>query len=285
MSHSIRRLPASFPLWWLCLLLTFSCVEAVAQSPVARILLRDVVGEVTILNADGSQEVGESGMTVDPTDRVRTGADSRGVLLFSNGVHLSLQPESELVVERFARRSAPPPPPGIKETGASDTRLRLNYGQVVGQVDKLRDESRFEVATPVGVAGIRGTRFVLTLTRNDDGTFTGFLGVTEGLVEFTLSGANAAAASSFVGPGQQVEVTGEVDANGDVQVTQFSGIEGLEPEVQDAIETAVETIIQEVQATPPPGPSNTSGSNNPPPPPPAEPILYNERGGGSPAES
>ncbi|MDP0500007.1 MAG: FecR domain-containing protein [Verrucomicrobiota bacterium JB022] len=252
------------------------CVGVAAQTPITRILLGGVSGEVTVFKADGSQAAGRSGMLLQGSDRVRTGTTATGVLLFSNGIRVQLQPDSELVIEQFTRSSAAPPPASTsQEEGRSETRLRLNYGQVVGQVDKLREDSSFEVVTPVGIAGIRGTQFVVTLTRNGDGTFTASLGVKEGLVEFRLAGAGAAAAATLVGANQQVQVSGEVGANGEVRILNFSGLQGLTPEALQRIEAGVAVIVQQIRG------AQGTRTNPTAPPPPPEPQVYTERGSGS----
>ncbi|MDE3068363.1 MAG: FecR domain-containing protein [Verrucomicrobiota bacterium] len=55
---------------------------------------------------------------------------------------------------------------------ATDTELDLRAGKVFGNVKKLSAMSRFEIKTPTGVAGIRGTAFTLSV----DGTVTVYSG-------------------------------------------------------------------------------------------------------------
>jgi len=45
------------------------------------------------------------------------------------------------------------------ESSKSDTNLELESGTVLIDVPKLKKESKFEVTTPLGIAGVRGTRF------------------------------------------------------------------------------------------------------------------------------
>jgi len=53
------------------------------------------------------------------------------------------------------------------DTGADaviDTQLNLTKGTLIGSVRKLAAASRYEIKTPAGVAGIRGTDYVITHT-------------------------------------------------------------------------------------------------------------------------
>lgn len=53
------------------------------------------------------------------------------------------------------------------DTGADaviETQLNLTKGTLIGDVRKLAAASRYEIKTPAGVAGIRGTQYVITHT-------------------------------------------------------------------------------------------------------------------------
>jgi hypothetical protein len=54
----------------------------------------------------------------------------------------------------------------------SDTSLKLDAGTAMGQVRKLSANSRYEIETPNGVAGIRGTDWVISVVAHPDGSFT-----------------------------------------------------------------------------------------------------------------
>ena len=45
------------------------------------------------------------------------------------------------------------------ESSKSDTNLDLESGTLLVDVPTLKRESKFEVKTPLGIAGVRGTRF------------------------------------------------------------------------------------------------------------------------------
>lgn len=57
--------------------------------------------------------------------------------------------------------------------GAGDTETQLNVrsGEVTGRIKKLSKASHFDIKTPNGIAGIRGTDFSIRVEKLPDGTF------------------------------------------------------------------------------------------------------------------
>ncbi len=104
---------------------------------------------------------------------------------------------------------------------ASDTELDLRQGTIFGSVKKLSAASQYLVKTPNGIAGIRGTTFVLSAS--------GVITVTDGsCVISVVSGGQTI--TQTVGAGQQFNpATGQVTT----LTTQ---------ELSNAQDTAVETI-------------------------------------------
>ena len=87
------------------------------------------------------------------------------MLVFSNGSTVNLAQDSHLAIDQFLQD---PFGQEIKvadlkgEPSTSHTKLNLTYGELVGNVKKLKGDSSFLVQTPVGAAGIRGTTFMIT---------------------------------------------------------------------------------------------------------------------------
>ena len=69
---------------------------------------------------------------------------------------------------------------GTMREGDRDTYLNLQSGEILGNVKKISGNSRYEIETPHGVAGIRGTDFQITIALAPDGrylvTFTSVTG-------------------------------------------------------------------------------------------------------------
>jgi hypothetical protein len=66
--------------------------------------------------------------------------------------------------------------------GDSETMLDLKNGLILGSVKKISKDSHYEVNTPRGVAGIRGTDFEAIVTVNPDGSVTITIGSITGTV-------------------------------------------------------------------------------------------------------
>jgi hypothetical protein len=105
---------------------------------------------------------------------IRTGANS-GCDLSVNGLSsaVRLGPDSTLGITDMTRTSS-------SADADRDTMLDLQQGSILGNVKKLSANSRYEIRTPHGVAGIRGTDFNITAILQPDGhyvvTFTSITG-------------------------------------------------------------------------------------------------------------
>jgi sulfatase modifying factor 1 len=121
---------------------------------------------------------------------ILTGSDSSVDLLFENGVVLQVQPNTEFSIDKF--QLDPFNADGLdyknltNEPTTSVTQMKLDAGTILASSKKLKDGSRFEIITPIGTCGIRGTRFFVQ-TEKLKGSSTAMVGVAEGLVEFTTS--------------------------------------------------------------------------------------------------
>lgn len=135
-----------------------------------------------IVMPDGSSPPVKVGERIPAGSVLTTPADSSLALLFANGAVVVLEPRSELRITRFrSLDSLPTTLPGSLRTEAekspSTTKLHLDSGLLFLDVPALKPGSRFEVSTPVGFAGIRGTRFYVRAMEK-----RAAVGVAEGLV-------------------------------------------------------------------------------------------------------
>jgi len=73
-----------------------------------------------------------------------------------------------------------------EEPTKSHTKLRMTYGELVGNVKHLNAKSTFDVQTPVGAAGIRGTTFRLVYRPSGNGQAFFTLSTASGTVIFRL---------------------------------------------------------------------------------------------------
>jgi FecR protein len=94
----------------------------------------------------------------------------------------------------------------------SDTELDLRQGKIFGNVKKLSAASQFLIKIPNGVAGVRGTTFVLSA----DGTLT----VTDGSVVLSVVGSDGKTYTETLGPGDQFNpTTGQITHLTDQELT------------------------------------------------------------------
>lgn len=220
---------------------------------------------------------------------INTDRNSSVVLVFSNGATLNLAQDSVLTIDEFTQD-----PFGddisvsqlSAEPTASQTRLNLSRGELVGNVKKLNYDagSRFDIQTPVGAAGIRGTTFRIVF--RPDGTGKAFFSLTtvEGNVVLAAGSVNLPADTSVLG-NQEVEVLIDVKVDPTTGALTLS-VDGATPVVivRDASTINLTNISQVVQQiaeasaqaafnpptrTDPPAPT-TPPATEPPPPPPAD---------------
>ncbi len=92
-----------------------------------------------------------AGQTLQPGDRLRTGAQSSLSLRFADGSRLLVVPQSSVTLEHLLVYG---------RSGIVDSRVRVNEGSVDTQVQPNADRSpAFEVRTPAVNLGVRGTDF------------------------------------------------------------------------------------------------------------------------------
>lgn len=131
---------------------------------------------------DDTITVVTEGMALPVGARLVTGPESGVVVVLANGASFRLGENTEVQLAKFVQA----PFPGVlrkgeEEPSESQTAIRLRRGELTNRVRKLQAGSTWEVQTPLGVAGVRGTVFRVTFDP-EKGTFE--LVVTEGEVGF-----------------------------------------------------------------------------------------------------
>lgn len=144
------------------------------------------------------------------------------VLSFSNGTNLVMQRGADLYIETLRQE---PYDEALGAYGAlqadpsrSETRIFLSEGAVLGHVKQLRSDSVFRVETPIGTAGIRGTRFRVSLSMVE-GRLAMVLANLDGSVvlerSFTLDTGEVVEDEIAVPEGESIEYIVEVDIETD----------------------------------------------------------------------
>ena len=120
---------------------------------------------------------------------VKTGANAKVVLLLSNGTVSTLKSDSTLNIKKFTQSKFDPGATKLSELegepSSSDVIIDLNIGDMVVDIKKLDKKSSFNIESPVGTAGIRGTRVGMNIQQAPGGGFTSKVTVPEGTIAFT----------------------------------------------------------------------------------------------------
>lgn len=108
-------------------------------------------------------------------DVIKTSAKSKANIMLDDGTVLKLGPSSELSLANYDYSDK-----------ARQTDLKLDSGSVALKVTKLTKDSKFNVKTVTAVAGVRGTKFFMSVNDNKDVD----VAVYDGKVEVTNSLTN-----------------------------------------------------------------------------------------------
>ena len=129
-----------------------------AATQTGKAVVRAVRGQAKYSSGGGVWVPLKVGTALQPGASIQTGAESTvDLFLGQNGPVVRVTPDTTLGFDKLA----------FTDTGSDrviDTQLNLKSGRILGNVKKLASASRYEIKTPIGVAGIRGTDFDVTVT-------------------------------------------------------------------------------------------------------------------------
>ena len=175
-------------------LLCFLSAQAWGIQSKGAIIIASMEGEVSVTNNEtgvalSADRVKVGGLIFDG-HTVSTGPASKAVLLFSSGTITTLKADSVLNIKKFAQEKFDPKAAGKlgerkDEPSPSETVIDLNLGDMVVDVKKLKKESSFNIDSPVGTAGIRGTVPAIQVLKLPDGGFTQNTSMLRGEIAFT----------------------------------------------------------------------------------------------------
>jgi len=162
-----------------------------------------VVGNVRVIKVTGSsaQHLGPTGKKtplkegefLQQGSKILTGRDSTVSLVFENGASVQIEPSSQFSIDQFVQDPFNSDNLDYRTVDQAPTRsvtkLSISEGEMIFNVAKQKSGSTFNITTPVGVAGIRGT--------SGSAGSQGF-GLATGSASFTPSGG----APTNIGAGQ-----------------------------------------------------------------------------------
>lgn len=165
--------------------------SATATALPGRAEVKKVTGQATVSKQSGTSQSITVGMVLGAGDTVSTGAGSTVDLdLGINGEFLQVEPDSTLNLDTLEIANV--------SKREITTRISVPKGTVTGAIaNKLSLASKYEIRTPAGVAGIRGTKWrvyvppglTLAQAAQNTGRSNFRLIVTEGSVTFTPPGS------------------------------------------------------------------------------------------------
>ena len=130
------------------------------------VILAEKTEPVTFFGVD-NQPLGKNstipGALLPDGATVQTGANGTVLLLLSNGTVVTVTENSKMKVSSFVQE--PFDDKGLsvgdlkEEPSSSSVLVDLEVGDLVVKTKKLNKKSNFEISSPVGTAGIRGTQF------------------------------------------------------------------------------------------------------------------------------
>ena len=126
--------------------------------------VRTVMGIATYNSGGGAMTL-KPNMELEAGTTISTGPDSV-VYLNVNGLSSSvrIQADTTMSIPQMERI-------GSAREGDTETTLDIKLGSILGQVKKVSGNSTYEIKTPHGVAGIRGTDFEVQVQQLPDGKY------------------------------------------------------------------------------------------------------------------
>ena len=156
-------------------------------------------GKVEFVYSTGAISNLKQGMFIQQGSKIVTDKNETVDLVFENGSVLQIKPDTEFYIDQFEQ--APFDHRGFtyykpsNEPASSQIKLSVAEGTIEVDVAKLKKESRYQVFTPLGSAGIRGTSFFLSSQKGNQNAPVS-IGVAEGRVQFTTAAGDSRSVSA-----------------------------------------------------------------------------------------
>jgi hypothetical protein len=177
--------------------------------PKGAIIIAGLEGQVSVINNLTNiplppEKVKPGGILFDG-HTIKTGPASKIILLLTNGTITTLKPETSLNFKKFTQEKFDTSKTKLNELkgepSKSTTIMDIEFGDLVVDVKKLDKESSFNIESPVGTAGIRGTVPAISVAKLPDGGFTQTTSMLRGEIAFTPKGGGL---PTLLGPGQSL---------------------------------------------------------------------------------
>jgi hypothetical protein len=141
-----------------CVVVGAWVVSSMQAAEAGKAVVRSIRGKAQYLESGGQWLELKVGQVLKAGSTVRTASDSHADLFMDeNGPVVRLVENTTLGLDKL----------NYTTTGVDtiiETQLDLKSGRIIGIVRKMADQSKYEIKTPNGVAGIRGTEYDITAT-------------------------------------------------------------------------------------------------------------------------
>lgn len=147
------------PILFISLLLSCSTKEGPAakkDSPVLRAQVTYLAGDV-LLERAGKSEAMTVGRDLISSDSITTGKNSSVDILIQGYGIVKLGSEARLELTSL-----------VSSGSGSEAKLKLDQGDLASFIKKKDANANYSVVTPTAIAGVRGTSFLTSVTRNGD---------------------------------------------------------------------------------------------------------------------
>ena len=164
--------------------------QVTTQVVTGAIIIASLTPPIEIINLETKRKLRsnelKTGKVINQGYEIKVGQNGNAVLLFSNGTITTLRENTNLVISKFEQEEFSINSNNIDDLTAepsiSQTLIKLKAGELVVEVKKLNKKSNFEFFSPLGFAGIRGTRFRINLNKQEGTIISTGIIVTEGTV-------------------------------------------------------------------------------------------------------
>jgi len=130
---------------------SFTVFSAVAQTPERSGRVNAIAGDARYSSKGGPYQPLSVGQRLYSGDSIKTGAGSHVDLDVGANVGIvQVTPQSTFVLDKLTVTEAGP-------DRLTETQLKVEMGAIYAKINKLGKGSRYEIATPKGIAGIRGS--------------------------------------------------------------------------------------------------------------------------------
>ena len=146
------------PVFGVAVLAILAAWPAAAQQPAPAGRIKVVSGAAFVVRA-GKSAAAQAGQVLYESDTLRTGTDGRLGVTLKDDTRVSLGPESEVKLDRFAYA------PAESQVGLVLRIVRGVAAYVSGRIAKLAPDA-VRLETPSAIVGVRGTTVALRVDRS-----------------------------------------------------------------------------------------------------------------------